>query len=150
MSWLTGIERFSLRVATTLVLAVSGLALALQVEGGPLSASGLIYAASAAVSWGALMYLTGRVFGGKDSQQHALYMMLSSTMLFLLACAFTGDVRLPATLKGWIGFAGVPLAYSVAIIGTMAAVSAIGAMKTSFYMNFDPVATIVFAALILD
>lgn len=150
VSWLTGMERFSLRVATMLVLAFSGLALALQVKGGPLNVSGLAYAMSAAVSWGALMYLTGRVFGGKDSQPHTLHMMLSSATLFVLASVFTGDVALPATLKGWIGFAGVPLTYSIAIIGTMAAVSAIGAMKTSFYMNFDPVATIIFAALVLD
>ena len=149
-SWLTGTERFSLRVAVTLVLAFSGLALSLQVKGGPLDTSGLAYAVSGAVCWAALMYLTGRVFGGRDSQPHTLHMMLSSATLFALACLYTGDVAFPATLKGWIGFAGVPLAYSVAIIGTMAAVSAVGAMKTSFYLNFDPVATIVLAALVLD
>ncbi len=149
-SWLTGAERFSLRVAVTLVLAFSGLALALQVTGGPLDPSGLAYAVSGAICWAALMYLSGRVFGGRDSQPHTLYMMLSSATLFVLACLVTGDVAFPATLKGWVGFAAVPLTYSVAIIGTMAAVSAVGAMKTSFYMNFDPVATIVFAAFVLD
>jgi drug/metabolite transporter (DMT)-like permease len=77
-------------------------------------------------------------------------MMLSPAALFALACLYTGDVAFPATFKGWIGFAGVPLTYSLAIIGTMAAVSAVGAMKTSFYLNFDPVATIVLAALVLD
>jgi len=149
-SWLTGTERFSPRVAAALVLAFAGLALTLQVEGGPLAAAGLAYSVAAALSWGALIYLSGRVFGEDESRAHTLHMTLSSTAIFVLACAFTGDVALPATAKGWIGFAGVPLTYCIAIVGTMAAASAIGAMRTSFYMNFDAVATIVLAALVLD
>ena len=149
-SWVTGTERFSLRDAAALVLAFAGLALTLQVEGGPLAVSGLAYSVSAAVSWGALLYLSGRVFGEDESRSHTLHMTLSSAAIFVLACAFTGDVALPATAKGWIGFAGVPLTYCIAIVGTMAAASAIGAMRTSFYMNFDAVSTIVLAALVLD
>lgn len=148
-SWATGTERFTLRVATTLVLAFGGLALALQVQGDAIDPAGLAYAIGAAVSWGLLMYLTGRLFRGGDSRPRTLYMMLSSSLLFLLACAVTGDIALPATPVGWWGFAGVPLTYGIGIVGTMAAVSAIGAMKTSIYMNFEPVATIIFSALIL-
>lgn len=149
-SWATGTERFTLRVATTLVLAFGGLALALQVQGGAIDPAGLAYAIGAAVSWGLLMYLTGRLFRGGDSRPRTLYMMLSSSLLFLLACAVTGDIALPATPVGWWGFAAVPLTYGIGIVGTMAAVSAIGAMKTSIYMNFEPVATIIFSALILE
>ena len=149
-SWLTGAERFSLRAAAALLLAFAGLALTLQVEGGPLAAAGLAYSIAAALSWGALMYLSGRVFGEDESRPHTLHMALSSAAIFVAACAFTGDVALPATAKGWIGFAGVPITYCIAIVGTMAAASAIGAMRTSFYMNFDAVSTIVLAALILD
>ena len=150
VSWLTRTERFSLRVAATLVLAFSGLALALQVKEGPLDAGGLAYAIAASVGWGTMMYLTGRAFRGGDSRPRTLHMMLSAAVLFLLACALAGDVAFPATREGWIGFVGVPFLYGVAIIGTLAAVGAIGAMKTSFYMNFEPVATIVFSALVLD
>jgi len=149
-SWVTRTERFSLRVATTLVIAFSGLVLALRVKGGPLNATGLAYAFAASVGWGALMYVTGRVFRGGDSRPRTLHMMVSAGTLFLLACVVTGDVAFPSTQKGWVGFVSVPFIYSVAIIGTMAAVSAIGAMKTSFYMNFEPVTTILFSALVLE
>lgn len=149
-SWVTGTERFSLRVAITLVIAFCGLALALQVKGGPLNGTGLAYAFAGSFGWAALMYLTGRVFRGGDSRPRTLHMMVSAGTLFLLACVVTGDVAFPATQKGWVGFVSVPFVYSIAIIGTMAAVSAIGAMKTSFYMNFEPVATILFSALILQ
>lgn len=150
LSWITGAERFSLRVLTTLVLAFVGLALALQVKGGALDGAGLAYAVASSVSWGILMYVTGRKFRGGDSRPRTLHMMLSSALLFIVVCAVTGEVALPTTPAGWLGFAGVPFTYSIAIIGTMAAVSAIGAMKTSIYMNFEPIATIVFSALVLD
>ncbi len=149
-SWATRTERFSLRVAIALVIAFSGLALALHVKGGPLNATGVAYAFAAAVAWGSLIYLTGRAFGGGDSRPRTLHMMASAGTLFLFACLISGDVALPVTQKGWVGFVGVPFVYSVAIIGTMAAVSAIGAMKTSFYMNLEPVTTILFSALVLE
>lgn len=150
LSWVTGTERFSLRVLLTVVLAFVGLALALQVKGGALDAGGLAYAVGASATWGVLMYLTGRKFRGGDSRPRTLHMMLSSATLFIVVCAATGEVAFPTTPKGWLGFAGVPFTYSIAIIGTMAAVSAIGAMKTSFYMNFEPISTIIFSALVLD
>ena len=150
ISWITGTERFTLRVAVSLLLAFAGLALTLQVKGGPLSASGLTYASLSAVGWGMLMYLTGRAFSGADSRPRTMHMMASAGALFIIACAVTGGVALPGTPAGWMGFAGVPLFYSFAIIGTMAAVGAIGAMKTSFYSNLESVTTILFSALILD
>ncbi len=150
LSWITGTERFSLRVLLTVVLAFVGLAFALQVKGGVLDPAGLACAVGASVTWGVLMYMTGRQFRGGDSRPRTLHMMLSSAMLFIVVCAVTGEVALPTTPTGWLGFAGVPITYSIAIIGTMVAVSAIGAMKTSIYMNFEPIATIVFSALVLD
>lgn len=150
LSWVTGTERFSLRVLLTVVLAFVGLAFALQVKGGALDPVGLAYAVGASVTWGVLMHMTGRHFRGGDSRPRTLHMMLSSAMLFIVACAVTGEVALPTTPTGWLGFAGVPFTYSIAIIGTMAAVSAIGAMKTSIYMNFEPIATIVLSALVLE
>ena len=149
VSWVTRTELFSWRVAAALVIAFCGIGLALQVKGGPLNAAGLAYSFAAAAGWGSLLYLSGRVFRGGDSRPRTLHMMFSGSLLVLLACAVTGDVAFPATQKGWIGFAGVPFIYGVAIIGHMAAVIAIGAMKTAFYMNFEPVTTILFSALLL-
>ena len=149
-SWVTGTERFSARVAITLVLAFSGVALTLQVTDGPLNIAGLMYAFASSVGWGILIYLTGRSFRGGDSRPRTLHMMLSAAVLLIGVCALTGDVSVPTVLRGWIGFTAVPFFYGVAIVSTMAAVSTIGAVKTSVYMNFEPVATIFFSALLLD
>ena len=149
-SWVSGTERFSGRVAIALVLAFSGVALTLQIADGTLSIAGLLYAVAASAGWGTLLYQTGRSFHGGDSRPRTLHMMLSAAALLVGVCALTGDVSVPIGLRGWIGFAAVPFLYGVAIVGTMAAVNAIGAVKTSFYMNFEPVATIFFSALVLD
>lgn len=150
VSWIFGKERPTPRVVVALLLSLVGLALTLQVKGGPLNPLGLTCAILASVSWGGLMYLSGRMLGGRKSQTHTLHMMMSATLLFLLACVVTGDIALPTTTKGWIGFAGAPLVYCVAIVGTMAAVSALGALRTGFFMNFEAVGVIIFAALILE
>ena len=96
------------------------------------------------------MYLSGWMLGGRKSQTHTLHMIMSATGIFVLACVITGDVVLPATTSGWIGFAGAPLAYFVAIVGTMTAISVLGAVRTGFFMNFEAVGLILFAALILE
>jgi drug/metabolite transporter (DMT)-like permease len=150
LAWFTGTERFSLRVVVSLLLAFIGFALTLQFKAGPLSYAGLAYASVGAIGWGLLMFLSGRFFPGGDSRPRTLHMLLSAAALFALACALTGDIALPGTSKGWVGFVSTPLCYSFTIIGTMAAVSAIGAMKTSFYLNFEAVTTILFSAVILD
>ncbi len=77
-------------------------------------------------------------------------MMLSAAALLIGVCALTGDDSGPTGLRGWIGFAAVPFLYGIAIVSIMAALSTIGVVKTSVYMNFEPVATIFFSALVLD
>lgn len=150
VSWLTGGGRPSLRVALALLLSLIGLALTLQVKGGPLDPLGLAYAASASATWGGLMHLSARMLGSRKTQAHTLHMLMAATMIFLLACAVTGSVSFPATTAGWIGFAGAPLAYFVAIVGTMTAIAALGAVRTGFFMNFEAIGVIIFAALILE
>jgi drug/metabolite transporter (DMT)-like permease len=150
VSWMSGKDKPTLRIAAALVLSLIGLALTLQVKGGPLDPLGLAYAVAAAASWGGLMYLSGRVLGSRKSQVHTLHMIMTATGIFALACILTGDVVFPATGRGWVGFVGAPLAYFVAIVGTMTAISVLGAVRTGFFMNFEAVGVILFAALILE
>lgn len=149
-SWLSGKERPSLRIGFALLICLIGLALTLQVKNGPLDTVGLLCAASASASWGGLMYLSERTLGRRKSQTHTLHMMMTATGLFLFACVATGDIAFPATTTGWIGFIGAPLVYFIAIVGTMTALGVLGAVRTGFFMNFEAVGVILFAALILD
>ena len=67
----------------------------------------------------------------------------------VLALLWTGDLALPTATAGWVGFAAAPAFYLLAFVGTVTAVSALGAVRTGFFSNFESVGVIVFAALIL-
>jgi len=148
--WMSGKDKPTLRIASALALSLIGLALTLQVRGGALDTLGILYAITAALSWGGLMFLSGRLLGARKSQVHTLHMMAAATALFVIAIAVTGDIALPATTNGWIGFAAAPVVYFVAIVGTMTAIGVLGAARTGFFMNFEAVGVILFAALILE
>lgn len=150
VGWTTGRDRPTLRVIGALAISLVGLALTLQVKGGPLDPIGLIYAFSASASWGGLMLITGKVLGGRKTQVHTFYMMICATSVFALALLITDGLSLPETTRGWIGFTAAPIFYFMAFVGTMTAVSVLGAVRTGFFSNFEAVGVIIFAALILE
>jgi drug/metabolite transporter (DMT)-like permease len=76
-------------------------------------------------------------------------MTLAVLAAFAAACLVTGSARLPATPPGWLGLAGVGFFYAIALIGVFTATARMGPMRVGFYMNFEPVAAVVLAALIL-
>jgi drug/metabolite transporter (DMT)-like permease len=148
-SWLLGKERFRWRTAAALALAFAGVALALDVELTAAQSKGVWLALAAAVMWSATFLLTGHFFHGRDTRVPTLYMMLTALAAFAGACLATGDVAWPATLAGRAGIGGVGAFYTFALIGLFLASVRIGATRAGFYMNFEPIASVLLAALIL-
>jgi drug/metabolite transporter (DMT)-like permease len=148
-SWLTGKERFRWRAAGALALAFAGVALTLNVDLSAGQARGVWLALGAAVMWSATFLLTGHFFHGRDTRVPTLYMMLTALAVFAAACLATRDVAWPASAAGWTGLGGVGAFYAFALIGLFLASVRIGAMRTGFYMNFEPIASVLLAALIL-
>jgi drug/metabolite transporter (DMT)-like permease len=148
-SWLLGKERFRWRTAAALALAFAGVALALNVELTAAQAKGVWLALGAACMWSAAFLLTGHFFHGRDTRVATLYMMLTALGVFVAACLVTGAVAWPASVPGWSGLAGVGAFYAFALIGLFLASVRIGATRAGFYMNFEPIASVLLAALIL-
>ena len=148
-SWLLGKERFRWRTAAALALAFAGVALALNVELTAAESKGVWLALGAAVMWSATFLLTGHFFQGRDTRVPTLYMMLTALGAFTGALLATGDVAWPATAAGWAGIGGVGAFYTFALIGLFLASVRIGATRAGFYMNFEPIASVLLAALIL-
>lgn len=148
-SWALGAEAFRWTSLAGLAAAFGGLALALNVDFTAGEARGVGYAAGAAVAWSAVYVLMGRAFAGGSPQVPTLYMTATSATILVALCAITGDVGLPARTSGWVGVAAVPAFYAFAMIGIFWASARVGAVRTSFFMNFEPIASIVLAALIL-
>jgi drug/metabolite transporter (DMT)-like permease len=148
-SWLTGKERFRWRAAVGLALVFGGVALTLNVELTAAQAKGVWLALGAALMWSATFLLTGHFFHGRDTRVPTFYMMATALGAFLAACLLTGAVAWPATGPGWAGIAGVGGFYAFALIGLFLASVRMGATRTGFYMNFEPVASVLLAALLL-
>ena len=148
-SWLLGKERFRWRTAAALALAFAGVALALNVELTAAQAKGVWLALGAAFMWSAAFVAIGHFFHGRDTRLPTLYMMLTALAAFLAACIVTRNVAWPGTAAGWTGLGGVGAFYAYALIGLLLASVRGGGVRAGFYMNFEPIASVVLAALIL-
>lgn len=148
-SWALGKERFRWRTAAGLALAFAGLALALDVDFSAAQSAGVVYALIAAVAWTATFMLTGHFFRGRDTRPATFYMVLTAGVVFVGACLATRAVSLPQGALGWSALAGTALFYAFAMIGLFVATARLGPARTGFFMNFEPVAALLLAALIL-
>ena len=148
-SWVLGKEPFRWRGLAGLAAAFAGVALALNVDFTAAQAKGVWLAAGAAVLWSVTFMLTSHFFHGRDTRAPTLAMMLTAAGVFVIACLATGDVQLPATAPGWTGAIGTAVFYAFGMIGIFAASARIGPTRTGFFMNFEPIAAVLLAALIL-
>jgi drug/metabolite transporter (DMT)-like permease len=148
-SWLLRKEPFRWRGLAGLALAFLGVALALNVDFTAAQAKGVWLAAGAALNWSIVFLLTSHFFHGRDTRAPTLTMMLTAAAVFVAACLVTGDVKLPATTLGWTGMIGTAGFYAFAMIGLFAATVRLGPTRTGFFMNFEPIAAVLLAALIL-
>jgi hypothetical protein len=77
------------------LLAIIGLALALDVRGSNLNVSGVSLAFPAAVGLAVVVAVSSRVFGNGDARPVTLYMSATATVLLSLLCAASGDFAFP-------------------------------------------------------
>lgn len=149
VSWLAGKERFGWMRLAGLATAFAGIALALNVDLTAAQAKGAWLALGAAVAWSATFLLTSHFFHGRDTQPATLHMTAMAGVIFVIGTIASGGLNLPHTAAGWTGIFGVPFFYAFAMIGIFTATARLGPMSVGFYMNFEPIAAVVLAVLIL-
>ena len=134
-----GWEKFSWKTGAAIVLALAGLALALDVHGGNLNIDGVVLAFFAAVGLAVVVVVSSRVFGKGDARPLTLYMAATASALLLIICASSGDFALPQTISGWVGFVAAAGFYGFAMIAFFMAISMIGPVRTSLFSYADAV-----------
>jgi drug/metabolite transporter (DMT)-like permease len=134
-----GWEKFSWKTGAAIVLALAGLALALDVHGGNLNIDGVVLAFFAAVGLAVVVVVSSRVFGKGDARPLTLYMAATASALLLIICASSGDFALPQTISGWVGFVAAAGFYGFAMIAFFIAISMIGPVRTSLFSYADAV-----------
>ncbi len=148
-AWALGKDRFRWRSLCGLVLAFVGVGLALNVDFTAAQARGVWLALISAFAWSGVFLLTDHCFHGRDTRPAVFWMTVTTAAIFVLAVAVTRDAAFPSSPAGWTGILGVPFFYAFAVIGLFVAATALGPVKTGFYMNFEPIATVLLSALVL-
>jgi probable blue pigment (indigoidine) exporter len=147
--WLRGTEPFRAAGAAGVLLAFVGLALTVGV--GPVlpDALGVGMALASAMLWVAVLLLSARHLGAASSHARTLHMFTSATLVVLLLTLALGHFTLPTGARGLVAIAWVPLAYSAGMVGLLWVNARLGPMRASFFMNFEPIASIALSALVL-
>ncbi|MBM3491720.1 MAG: DMT family transporter [Alphaproteobacteria bacterium] len=148
-TWAIGRERPRTRAALALVMAFVGLALALKVLEGGLSAVGIALAFAAAVGVTVMLLAMPLLASGVDSRAVTLHFLGSGAGCFLLASLVTGGFAVPETADGRLAFLAAPFCYVFGIVGFYWAAIAIGAIRTALVMNFEPVSAMALGFVIL-
>jgi drug/metabolite transporter (DMT)-like permease len=144
-----GWERFAWKTGAAIVLALAGLALALNVRGGSLDVAGMALAFFAAVGLAIVVVVSSRVFGKGDARPVTLYMAAAASVVLLVVAAASADLALPRTSSGWIGFAAAAAFYGFAMIAFFIAVSIIGPVRTSLLSYADAVISAALGVVLL-
>ena len=134
-----GWEKFAWKTGVAILVALAGLALALDVRGGNLNIGGVALAFCAAIGLAVVIVVSSRVFGKGDARPLTLYMAAAASILLLLLCAVSGDFAPPQTASAWIGFLAASTLYGFAMIAFFIAVSMIGPVRSSLLSYADAV-----------
>ena len=161
LSWASGGERPAPRMLVAMPVALAGLALALDVWGGSgahLSGSGgrwgeigtgVLWASAASLSFAAAMLLTAHKLGGMDGRLRSFLTMSVVAVAAIAGGAAAGDFVLPADGTGWIALALLTAFYGIAITSLFVVLPRLGAVNNMAILNFEPIAVLGMAWLLL-
>jgi drug/metabolite transporter (DMT)-like permease len=146
---LSGRESLQPRKAFALVLAFSGLMLALNTGSLRPTAAGIASATIGALAFTAILVLSARLFPPGDSRPRTAHMMASAALVFVAASLGSGSFTLPHGTLGMVGFVGVCISFPLSVTGLFMSVGRIGAGQVALYMNVEPLTVIGLSALVL-
>lgn len=148
-TWGLGDERPTMRAAGAILLGFAGVVLALDPGGAGIALRGVGEAFLGALGFTLVIMVNGRRFRGRDSRPVTLHMLAAAAIFYGAIFLALYRYAAPFDLVGWALLLASCLAYNVAIVTLFAAVSAIGPLRTSLVMNWEPIASIILGALLL-
>jgi drug/metabolite transporter (DMT)-like permease len=149
-AWVTRQETLNRGVVIGLVGSFAGLALALEITGEVGNLLGIALAGAAALLMTGVILLSARVLKTDNVRSVTLHMHVSASLFFVAISLIAGEFSLPQTSMGWVGFAAVPVFYTIAVASFFAGIARIGGVRTSLVMNLEPVASIALGFIVLS
>jgi drug/metabolite transporter (DMT)-like permease len=149
VAWTTGAERATPRGILAVVSGLLGVAL---VIGSPTFVPdwrGVALALAAAFGFTVLLTVNARILRGRDSRPVTLHILGAACCAYYAIALVLQHFPLPHSGAGWGAFWAISGFYTFAFIGLFVAVGALGPVRAALIMNFEPVASVVLAWLIL-
>lgn len=161
ITWGTGGQRPVPLALGAMVVALVGLAMALDVSGRMGSGgsdiagrwqeigAGVSYAFAAAFSFSMVLYLSGRWLKEVDGRLRSCLAMGTCAIIVGTAGALTGSLAAPADMPGWIGLALLTVLYGSGITAMFVVLPRIAVTSDTGVLNIEPVAALLMGWMLL-
>ncbi len=162
LSWAASGVRPARRTLIAMVVALFGLSLALDVAGRvtldgdvgfaarwALIGPGVAHALAAALAFAGVLYLTTRWLTALEGRLRTVLTMGVVAVVTLVAGAIGGGLALPAHPLAWTGLALLTVLYGTAFTMMFAILPRVGAVDNAALLNFEPIASLGLAWVIL-
>jgi drug/metabolite transporter (DMT)-like permease len=148
LTWALGKERSSWRALPPMILALVGLALALNVRTGENMAAGVAWAFASALSMTVVYYLNANALRALDGRLRTFAMTAVTALLVIVLAGAAGAQALPRDGAGWAGLALLAVFYCIAMMALFYVLPRVPATSTGA-LNFEPIALLVLTWLFL-
>jgi drug/metabolite transporter (DMT)-like permease len=154
LTWALGKERPRWSALAPMLLALVGLALALNLRPGHLDAdwaavrAGVFWAFASGLSMTVVYYLNANALKGLDGRLRTFAMTAVTAVLVVVAGAATGTHVAPKDGAGWLGIVLLAVFYCIAMISLFFVLPRLPATTTAA-LNFEPIALLVLSWFVL-
>jgi drug/metabolite transporter (DMT)-like permease len=149
LTWALGKEAPRWSALPPMVLALAGLALALNVRAADHMAAGVAWAFASGLSMTVVYYLNANALKPLDGRLRTFAMTAVTAVLVIVLAGAAGAQALPRDGAGWTGLALLAVFYCIAMMLLFYVLPRVPATSTAA-LNFEPIALLVLTWLLLD
>jgi len=141
-------EKFKAMKILALILATLGAAFTATPEGG--TWSGILFAISAAMIYSVYIIVGTGVLKQVSAVQSSAVIFASAGIVYGILTAFNG-ANLPQTIAGWGAMSGIIfIATIIPVVTFLAGLKRIGPTNASMLSTFEPIVTVMLAAILFN
>ena len=149
LTWALGKEAPRWSAIPPMLLALVGLALALNVRTADNMAAGVGWAFASGLSMTVVYYLNANALKPLDGRLRTFAMTAITAVLVVVGASAAGAQALPRDGLGWMGLAMLAVFYCIAMMSLFYVLPRVPATSTGA-LNFEPIALLVLTWVILD
>jgi drug/metabolite transporter (DMT)-like permease len=156
LSWAMGKETPRPQAFAAMLLALAGLALALDIAPERFAVkwaelgAGATWAFAGAVSFAFVYYMNSQSLKSMDGRLRTFVVTAVTAVLGLAAGSASGALALPADSSGWLGLALLTVFYGAAITTLFVVLPRLHGATSLVATNFEPIALLALAWVFLD